>query len=185
MPGITRPRPLIVAGLMLALLAAGCQSPGGSPTFGADPELMPVACTTDAQQHYPLYGLPATTAPAGAGKGQLALASVSHPVKRALTSISAWRDLRKGWATIGLRITSANAANLSVHLTEVFLPAGAQVWLCSANGKLRRGPLHANDIGDIISPVVTGDEALLEVIAPAASIRLDTVTLLEVYAGFR
>lgn len=182
--------PAVTMGVLSAFLAAGCQSLGGSGSAGAaaNPELMPKACTGNLMRRYALFGLPPTApgAQRKANKSQPLQYATSHPVSLTLTAITAWRDLGNGWSTLGLRLASNNAGSLSVHLTDVSLPPEAEVWFCSPDGEtMRQGPLRAAGDGQLSTPVVRGSEAVLEVIAPTASVPQTSLTLAEVFGGFR
>jgi hypothetical protein len=108
-----------------------------------------------------------------------------HPVDKPLGAISSWRTLSGGWSSLGLRLTTANASGVAVRLSGVGLPEQAEIWLCSPDGSQRRGPLRAGPDGQLYTPVVTGAEAWLEVLSPTRGVPKTTLTLVEVYGGFR
>jgi len=184
---------LIVA--LSAFAAAGCQLPkkisvppppppkpqAAVPAIGPVPD----ACTTEFPQQHSLYTLPPTVAPDTAGgKSQPLQWAISHAVDKPLTEIGAWRDLGNGWSSIGLRLTSENASGMALRLSKVNLAEAAQIWLCSPDGSTRRGPLRAID-GELSAPVIPGNEAWLEVLSPTRNVPRTTLTLAEVYGGFR
>jgi hypothetical protein len=176
--------------------AAACQSPPPAPTpvverpqpkprpavLGPKPE----ACGPQFVDLHREYALPPTVAPiAEGGKGQPLQWAIGHPVDKPLGAISSWRTLSGGWSSLGLRLTTANASGVAVRLSGVGLPEQAEIWLCSPDGSQRRGPLRAGPDGQLYTPVVTGAEAWLEVLSPTRGVPKTTLTLVEVYGGFR
>jgi hypothetical protein len=164
--------------------AATC---AGNSTSGAGSQAK-AARTGDAgfADRHRLYTLPPTVAPiATDSKGAPLQWAISHPVEKALTQIGVWHDIGGGWSSLGLRLNSANASGMAVRLAGVSLPDKAEIWLCSPDGGQRRGPLRAGDNGELYTPVVTGAEAWLEILAPTRAVPRATVTLQEVYGGFR
>lgn len=180
-----------------AFAVAGCQmqkitstppapkpqpAPAPSPAPGPAPE----ACSKDFPTRHRLFTLPPTAAPISKGsKGQPLQWAISHPVGKTITDLSIWRDIGEGWSSIGLRLLSANASGISVHLSKVAMPDNAEIWLCSPDGSTRRGPLRAGTEGELSAPVVPGAEAWLEVLTPTRSVPKTTLVLNEVYGGFR
>lgn len=178
-----------------AFAAAGCQLPkevSVRPPSPAKPKVAvpaigpaPEACAAEFPQQHSLYTLPPTAAPeATVGKGQPLQWAISHPVDKPLSELGAWRDLGNGWSSIGLRLTSENASGMALRLTKVNLAEAAQIWLCSPDGSTRRGPLRATD-GELSAPVIPGAEAWLEVLSPTRNVPRTTLTLAEVFGGFR
>lgn len=151
------------------------------PVIGPAPD----ACAAEFADRHGLYVLPPTLAPVSDGsKGQPLQWAISHPVDKALNEIATWRDLGNGWSSIGLRLFSENASGIALRLSGVNLAEAAQIWLCSPDNSTRRGPLRAIE-GELSAPVIPGPEAWLEVLSPTRNVPRTTLTLVEVYGGFR
>ncbi len=88
-------------------------------------------------------------------------------VGRSLNKASEWIDRADGWSVSTLMLTSPGAISLSVQLSHLSLPRGAQVWLCSPNGRVRHGPYREDDGESLWSPVVPGDTAMLQIWSPS------------------
>ena len=187
---------LLFIATLSAVVVAGCQLP--KPRKPAPPPPRPPApapqaqapapqaCTAEFAKRHRLYTLPPTVAPiAKGGKGQPLQWAVSHPVGKPLGEISTWRDLGEGWSSIGLRLVSENASGLSAHLSRINIADAAQIWVCTPDGQMRRGPLRDGGSDQLSTPVLPGAELWLEVLSPTRNVPRTVVVLDEVYGGFR
>lgn len=96
-----------------------------------------------------------------------------------------WDAPAPGLARWRLRIASAGAQSLSLRLHRLQLPQGAELYLYAASGADVQGPLRAAGDGSLLTPLVRGDEAVLEARMPAAAQNGFALALTEVFHGYR
>lgn len=77
-----------------------------------------------------------------------------------------WDEPSLGMARWRLRLHSPGARTLSAQLERLHLPAGATLWLSTADGDDRHGPLLPDADGGLWTPVVRAASALLELWVP-------------------
>ncbi len=106
-------------------------------------------------------------------------------VGRSLNKASEWIDRADGWSVSTLMLTSPGAISLSVQLSELSLPRGAQVWLCSPDGRVRHGPYREDDGASLWTPVVPGDTAMLQIWSPSNARLMLKGKLESVQGGYR
>ncbi len=103
-------------------------------------------------------------------------------------SAGAWRELADGrWAWL-LPIHSRGAVSLNVALRNVNLPDGAVLWFHDGRGDVVQGPFTSKDLtpnGELWTPVVLGDRAVIEVVMPAEARSLFDLTVFKVNHGYR
>ncbi|ROH91937.1 serine protease [Stagnimonas aquatica] len=102
----------------------------------------------------------------------------------------AWDQTETGLARWRLRIASDGARSLSLHLRELNLPQGAQLWLYDASGSGdRQGPYDRDSAaiyqGELWLPVVRASEAVLEVQLPMDATPELHLAVAEAFHGFR
>ena len=86
-----------------------------------------------------------------------------------------------------LRVHSPNARSINFGFSSYRLPEGASLTLSSGNGKEAIRPFTAADNkphGELWTPIVSGDEALLELRVPQALRKQVTLALGSINAGF-
>jgi len=98
-----------------------------------------------------------------------------------------WDSLPDGSRRWRLRIGSAGAASLNLAFTEADLPKGATLTLSSADGSWRSKPITRarSAEGQIWTPIVPGDELLVELVLPAARVAALKLRLTQVNVGYR
>ena len=173
-------------GFALALLLAACG--GSQPVHPAPPASAkaPEGCGTDYPKDAPLLTLPPTREPStSTRKSDPFQFASSMRVRKDLAREGAWTDYNDGWSTLALRIASADAKSLALHLTQLKLPERAQIWFCSADGKFRQGPYREATGGELWTPVVVGEQAKLQIDVPTAAKTDFAGTLDEAFGGFR
>ena len=79
----------------------------------------------------------------------------------------AWDEPQAGWSRWRLRIASDAARALSFEMRDLQLPPGAELWVCGSDGHDRQGPLAVGDAGSTWTPLVRGNEAVIEVQLPS------------------
>ncbi len=89
-----------------------------------------------------------------------------------LGSSGTWELLDDGSRLWRLRIHSPTALHLNLGFTRFDLPAGAGVWIYDPAGDYVEGPYTARDPtpqGELWTPVIVGDEVVIELYVPAAA----------------
>jgi len=80
-----------------------------------------------------------------------------------------WEETPSGTLVWRLRVRSAGAANLNLGFTRYRMPAGGALFVYPPDGAVVRGPFTAADNeahGELWTPVIPGDEAVIEVEIP-------------------
>lgn len=159
--GRQRGRPLWAAGFFLLAAGMAYADAGARPTLDG------------------LDGLPMHAAPAAAtakALGRVATDRKQPPILAVNVDLPLGLDdgvwdqptpdsLR--WRT---RVYSAGADSLLLALDHLRLPAGAELWFYDAQGRVMQGPYTRDDIGasgQLWTPIVPGEIAVLEIDAPA------------------
>lgn len=99
-----------------------------------------------------------------------------------------WEDLDDGSRLWRLRIASPTALSLSLGFSRFELPEGAGLWIYDPWGEAVEGPYtsrHRSSRGRLYTPVVTGNEVVIELHVPAAAAGPLELTLSRVHHGFR
>lgn len=96
-----------------------------------------------------------------------------------------WEERADGSALWRLRVASTGAASLSLHLSGVHLPAGAELWLYTADGNDMQGPYTAADGDSIWTAIARGEEVVLEASMPAAAREQFQLTVAQAFHGYR
>jgi hypothetical protein len=146
----------------------------------------PEACSARAPELAPKLRLPRTETPVSR-KGTdptLELAQV-HTVNQALEQAGVWTDFDDGWSLLALELRSDGARALAVRLRDTQLPRNTAVWICSADKRVRQGPYSEATDGELWTPVVPGNRALLHVWVPTAQKSNFRAQLADVYGSYR
>ncbi|HEX9047211.1 MAG TPA: hypothetical protein VF988_09315, partial [Verrucomicrobiae bacterium] len=103
------------------------------------------------------------------------------------TSAGTWTQLPDGrvWR---LRVVSTNATDLNFGFTQFWLPEGATLHVISETDGSYQGPYTSADngnTGQLWTPVVTGDAAVLELFVPARARGEPKLYLAQVGTGYR
>lgn len=174
-----------IAATLIPLLLLACAAPiepSARPASAKAPE----GCGTHFSPSAPLLTLSPTRATAPpAAKGQAYSFAHEIEVRRDLNRAGTWVDFGDGWSVLSLRIASADAKSLSLHLSKLQLPRRTQIWFCSADRRFKQGPYREAAGGDLWTPVVMGSEALLQIDVPTADRRAFKGELAEAFGGFR
>ena len=108
--------------------------------------------------------------------------AVPVPARFKIADRGTWESLDDGSRIWRMRVASPSAVSLNMHFDRFELPAGARMWLYNRAGDQVQGPFdasHANARGGLWTPIVLGDEAIIEVHMPAGAgepnLRLATV----------
>lgn len=173
------------SGALLALAVAGCQLPMMQRDDDAPLPVSraPEGCGTRSAETPPVLRLPRTSVPKDGG-GSLELAQV-HTVNRPLEQAGVWTDYDDNWSLLALELGSPGARSIAVRLRESHLPPQTEIWLCSPDRRLRHGPYREATGGELWTPVVTGDRAVLQVWIPTARKSQLHALLADVYGGYR
>ena len=86
------------------------------------------------------------------------------------------------------KITSPGATNINLGFTEFFMPEGAEVYIYSADGSEVLGPYSTEQNeshGQFWTPLVAGDEVIVEVNVPVDKVDQVKIKLEQVNHGYR
>jgi hypothetical protein len=127
----------------------------------------------------------------GAPKSRPLRYAVSREIHNATFSRNAqsggeWNDLPDGMALWRLPVHAAGALTLDFGFRKMFLPPGAQLFVSNANRQL--GPWSDADnsrSGEFWTPLLYGDDALIEVLLPQRMKQWLEIDLRTVHVGFR
>lgn len=166
--------------LWIVLVLTGCATDAVQTATPADP-YPPDACRiADAD----VAVLELAPTPASAPDDPAAFAR-SLPIDRSLTRAARWQHQAQGWSSLTLILQSAGARSLSLHLSDLKLPPRTQIWFCSPDGRLRHGPYREAAGGELWTPIVPGERALLQIWTPTAAHRQLTGRLADAQGGYR
>lgn len=105
-----------------------------------------------------------------------------------LSSSGTWEELGDGSRLWRLRIVSRSALHLNLAFSRFELPVGAALWLYSPAGDYVEGPFtsrHRSHAGRLWTPIVLGDEVVVELHVPAAAVGPLALRVGSVQHGFR
>lgn len=83
-----------------------------------------------------------------------------------------WESRADGSRLWRMRVSSPGALSLNIHFNQFELPSGARMWLYNRAGDHIQGPFdasNANARGGLWTPIVLGDETIVEVHVPAGA----------------
>ncbi|MDD3764251.1 MAG: hypothetical protein PHP86_13260 [Nevskiales bacterium] len=178
-----------VARLLLIACAGGtaaCATPAAEAPPPQTP-LPPDACRALQLDRVPQLTLPRTLPPQHTDDNKSAPLQIAQPfgIGRTLTGKGRWQDGADGWSSLTLRLYSENARSLSIHLSGVRLPRQSELWYCSEDGRMRHGPYRDATGGELWTPVVSGERALIQVWVPTRARGQFEAVLESVQGGFR
>ncbi len=99
-----------------------------------------------------------------------------------------WRALPDGRWWWRLEIRSEGATSLNLAMRDVRLPKGTGLWLHDPAGTVVRGPFGPADLtpdGELWTPIVPGDVAVLEAAVPAGVRDRFALTVFRINYGYR
>jgi lysyl endopeptidase len=116
----------------------------------------------------------------------------AYPMKVQITPAThgTWEQLEDGGLLWRLRIASPGAITLNLGFTHYWMPSGGKLYLYSADAKSVYGPFTEKDNeehGELWTPVVLGDEIVVEVQLPASKkpgLLLELTSVNHGYTGF-
>ena len=94
-------------------------------------------------------------------------------------------DGRRVWR---VELVSPGAMSLDVAFAKLWLPAGAELFITSKDGKVTRGPIRASDVqadGRYYSAFVPGDSAIIEVAMTSAALAGTEIRVANVAHAYR
>ncbi len=172
----TRLTTLFVLALLLGVLTATVLT---APAYAAPPPPFPSA---GAQGVAPLSQVDLATMPPldnaallaaemqRAGPGVAPHFAQPIPVSLTPTDSGTWETLPDGRLLWRLRVQSPGAVSLNLGFTTYFMPPGGQLLLYSPDQTVGLGPFTAADNeahGQLWTPIIPGDEVVVEVTLPA------------------
>ena len=105
-----------------------------------------------------------------------------------LLNSGTWQNLGDGSRLWRLRIESPGALSLNLAFEDLELPKGAGLWIYSPDGKQIQGPYeghHVNELGEIWSTIILGQEIIVELYEPAEFAELTRLKISRVNHGYR
>ena len=114
----------------------------------------------------------------------------AHPFEVEITPQTRghWETLEDGSALWRLRVASSQARHMNFGFSRFNLPEGAALWLYNRAGDYIEGPYGAADRshrGRFFTPVVFGDEIVIELYLPSGNTGDVDLVLSRVNHGFR
>ncbi|MES0874429.1 hypothetical protein [Sinimarinibacterium thermocellulolyticum] len=168
--------------LILAILA-GCAAAPRGPELPSSP-YPPSACEADTAKHARLLTLPPTPADPSAAGDPGALAQ-TLPIDRKLSRVGRWQHRSDGWSSLTVSLESSGARSLALHLSGLMLPPDTQIWFCTPDGRERLGPYRDAAGGELWTPPLRGDRALLQIWVPTSAHKALGGRLAEAQGGYR
>ncbi len=182
----TRAPAVALAAALLAQVSWGAV-PGAPASFagGVEPlsrlrrERVPLASET----------LPAVAdAAPGAGSGGPLRFATRADVRLGPSNAGTWERAADGTAIWRLRVSSPGALSINLGFTRFDLPPGAALWLYRPDRSEVRGPYTRDDAssgGQLWTPVIRGDEVVVELAVPERARGRVRLRLGAVNQGFR
>lgn len=96
-----------------------------------------------------------------------------------------WDEPEPGLARWRLRVASSGARSLSFELHDLQLPAGAELWIYDSQGNDVQGPIVAPVPNPLWTPLVRGDEAVVEATMPVAVRDAFSITVAQAFHAYR
>jgi hypothetical protein len=99
-----------------------------------------------------------------------------------------WEPLNSGERLWRLRVFSEGATSLNLGFGRYLMPAGGRLFVYSPDGSSVRGPFTDEDNeahGELWTPVVPGDEAVIELSVPARMIPFMEIRLTSINRGYK
>lgn len=159
---------LHVPAALVAALLAGCAAAPAQQSAPAAP-FPPEACGAAFADDAPVLKLAPTQPPDSAQKDAPIAFAQTLPIDRSLTRAGDWDHRPDGWSSLALALQSVGAKSLSLHLSGLKLPPRTQIWFCAPDGRLRHGPYREAAGGELWTPTVPGERALLQIWVPTAA----------------
>ncbi|MBD8526715.1 immune inhibitor A domain-containing protein [Pseudomarimonas arenosa] len=97
--------------------------------------------------------------------------AIGRDVKLSPNAHGSWRDDANGMSVWRLKVTADEAAHLNFGFRRIALPVDAELTIYDGSGESRLGPYRSQDIsptGQLWTPVLQGDSAMIEVTLPTA-----------------
>ncbi len=110
--------------------------------------------------------------------------AVAQPADADVSS-GVWDLSAPGESRWMLHITSPGARSLSVHLSTLHLPASGHLWFRSIDGRDTQGPYSQDHGSAMTTPIVRGEEAIIEARMPSSERENFALQLTKVFHGFR
>lgn len=155
--------------LGLALLPAAAQA--YVPEL-ADLPSLPVQALAPAHVHAAVESV----------KGQALRYAAALPLSLSLAE-GRWDAPEAGLARWRLRVHSLNAQNLSLHVQDIQLPAGGELWVYDEQGRDLHGPYAAQP--ELWTPVVRSETLILEARMPEAARAAFSLRVAQAFHGYR
>ncbi|MFA5683676.1 MAG: hypothetical protein WCZ65_03645 [Lysobacteraceae bacterium] len=114
--------------------------------------------------------------------------AIAHPLDVDINRDGVWHRAANGDFIWQYKVFAKAAAHLNFGFEKVLLPAGARLDIVAADGESALGPYVAEDIpehGRLWTPVLGGEEAVLQLRVPAQSRAATSLILVQLSHGYR
>jgi hypothetical protein len=178
----------LLLGVTLSVVASAANAAAALPSHKAG--LAPPTATVAAPA---LDGAKAVAEDAARGRGRPLRYAIGTPVAVGASAASKarggqWDTLPDGRRVWRLRVEAPGAISVDLGFADLFLPAGAELYVASHDGAVVRGPYTDADNppnGRFHAPLVPGDVALVELVVPDALARHARLELALIRSGYR
>lgn len=96
-----------------------------------------------------------------------------------------WDVPEPGIARWRLRVASSGARSLSFELRQLQIPADAELWIYDRDGNDIQGPITTSTSGSLWTPLVRGEEAVIEVTMPSSGREQFAILVAEAFHAYR
>jgi lysyl endopeptidase len=174
-----------VTRIRAVFLALSCVASSQAPAAAPNP-VLPDRAELGAIPAHSLRAEAVAAALARADRSTRPLRFAAPVAVRLPLAAGLWDAPRAGVARWRLRVHSAGALSLSVRLAPLLLPAGAQLWIYDPRGDTVHGPYGATHVktSGFWSPLVAGDQLVLELTVPAAAAAQTRLEVAEAFHGY-
>ena len=181
---------LALASFLLATVASVVDARTGAPPLSHTVQLAPIAqvAVLELEAIDPEALLAEDEAAKGAGGAKPERFASPVDVDVTLADVGTWERLPNGGWVWRLRVHAPNATDLNFGLTHYRLAEGATLHVWSEDYDYVEGPYTAVDAshaGDLWTPVVPGERAVLELYEPAGAEQASELVLGRIGRGYR
>lgn len=113
--------------------------------------------------------------------------AVPHETELDVAGSGVWFERADGSRVWQLRIRSEGAQSLNLGMTRFEIPEGAEFWVYDPDQTVVQGPFGPEDAtrGQLWTPVVLGEEIVLELIVPPDAVTEPVIEITSVNRGYR
>lgn len=118
--------------------------------------------------------------------GEIHTIGRSVPANLTMENSGTWYDLADGRKVWVLRVKTPGAIATTAEIFNLFIPAGAQLFISDPAGQTRYGAYTVSDNGEFFgSDIVKGDEIVFEYVQPASVKGTASMTIRDIFHLYR